>query len=286
MLDGLTRLQAPPGGWELIAVDNASSDGSADVMRSYADRLPITVLHEPVNGKNRALNRALDVAQGDFYVFTDDDIIVSEDWLIQWRAAADAQPSFDLFAGCTLPLWPSDPPKWLLTGVEVSVLYASHEGIEEGACEAVLMYGTNMAVRASALADGSRFSVGIGPDGSSSYAMGSDTEMALRLEAEGHRCWFTKGPLVQHIVPPEHLEPSWILRRGYRWGRGLARMRLPFHCQPDVLVRKNNLKALVYPVMLPFVSRPNRWRRQWQFMVDRGYEDGTRDQHNQKPRWA
>src|SRR5690606_12581375 len=59
MLDGLMGCRAPRGGWRLVAVDNASTDGTGEILRSYADRLPLTILYEPQPGKNRALNRAL-----------------------------------------------------------------------------------------------------------------------------------------------------------------------------------------------------------------------------------
>ncbi len=53
LIAGLRHLDTPTGGWELITVDNASSDGSFEVMRSYQDRLPITVLREATPGKNQ-----------------------------------------------------------------------------------------------------------------------------------------------------------------------------------------------------------------------------------------
>src|SRR5579862_2171358 len=101
MLDSLVQAEDPPRGWELIAVDNASSDGTGDLLRSYADRLPITVLTEAKRGKNRALNHALEFAKGDFYIFTDDDVLVPTHWLAKWRQLADEHPDFDLFAGRT-----------------------------------------------------------------------------------------------------------------------------------------------------------------------------------------
>ncbi len=286
MLGGLMCLQSPLGGWRLIAVDNASSDGTGNVLRSYAGRLPITVLSEPVKGKNRGLNQALDRADGDFYVFTDDDVVVPADWLVQWRATADAHPDFDLFAGNTRALWPYEPPRRLLNGINVNVCYAGHEGMAEGPCDAASMYGTNMATRASAFRDNVRFDVTIGPDGSTNYAMGSDTELAVRLGSQGLKCWFATAPTVEHIVPPAHLEPLWILGRGYRWGRGLARMKVPYSNSPKNLARKNSLKSVLYPIVLPFVSREVRWRRQWQSAVDRGYEDEIREGCGQKRRWA
>lgn len=284
-LDNFATLSVPEGGWELIAVDNGSTDKTGDLLHSYKDRLPIKVLSEPAKGKNKALNTALKHVTGDFLIFTDDDILVDQDWLVQWRAVADVQSDYALFAGATLPQWPSTPPQWMLEGVDVSVLYATHEGISEGPCDAACMYGTNMAMRASVLEGGVLFSAGIGPDGTANYAMGSDTEMALRLEKMGHKCWFAAAPAVRHIIPPEHLKPSWILRRGYRWGRGLARMKIEFHTSGSVLKRKNDLKFVVYPFLLPVLPRSNRWRRQWQYMVDRGYEDGERENGGRTPRW-
>jgi cellulose synthase/poly-beta-1,6-N-acetylglucosamine synthase-like glycosyltransferase len=287
MLDSLVQMKPPPGGWELIAVDNASTDGTGALMRSYAGRLPITVLEEPVKGKNRALNRALSRAQGDLCVFTDDDVLVCEDWLGAWQAVADAQPGHDMFAGLTRALFPATPPQWILSGIPVGVVFAAHGPREkEGPTDVVNMYGTNMAVRASVFRSGIRFDAGIGPDGSGNYPMGSDTEFGARLARLGAKCWFSESAFVHHIVPPEHLRAGWILRRAYRWGRGLARMGYAFHCAPEILARKNDLKNLVYPFLLPFLDRPHRWRRQWQFMVDRGYEDGTRDLDGRKPRWC
>ena len=286
MMDGFSALRAPSGGWKLIAVDNGSTDGSGDVMRSYADRIPLTVITEMTPGKNRALNRALDLAEGDFYIFTDDDVVVQNDWLEKWREIADSHQDYDLFAGCVRPLWPCEPPRQVLSGVNVNVLYAAHVGVQEGPCSAACMHGPNMAARASAFQNNRRYNAEIGPDGSLNYAMGSDTELALRLESLGMKCWFATAPNLEHIVRPEQLEQAWILGRGYRWGRGLAQMHLPYPNSPRGLARRNGLKKLLYPILLPLLPWEVRWRRQWHDAVDRGYEDGTRETLGQKRRWG
>ena len=94
MLESLTRLTPPPGGWKLVAVDNGSTDGSGDLLRSFPGRLPLTVLSEPAKGKNRALNRGLEIAKGDLVVLTDDDIIAGADWLSAWASVADRLEEF------------------------------------------------------------------------------------------------------------------------------------------------------------------------------------------------
>ena len=59
MLEALKRVELPAEGVEIIAVDNASDDGTGALLARYAGALPLTVLSEPRPGKSFALNRAL-----------------------------------------------------------------------------------------------------------------------------------------------------------------------------------------------------------------------------------
>lgn len=68
--------------FELIAVDDGSTDGSGD----FLDRLAKTdsrvkVIHQPNAGVSAARNAALDRASGDYIVFADADDTVCPDWL-------------------------------------------------------------------------------------------------------------------------------------------------------------------------------------------------------------
>jgi glycosyltransferase involved in cell wall biosynthesis len=285
MLESLARATPPAGGWKLVAVDNASTDRSADLLISYEDRLPLTVLREPIAGKNRALNRALAEAEGDLFVFCDDDVVVAEDWLVRWREAADALPDYDLLAGSTRPLWPYPPPQWRLDPDQISIAFGINEHMSEGPCSALCVLGTNMAVRAHVFADGLQFNADIGPDNSRNYPMGSETELARRLETHGHSCWFTKGPWVRHIVRPKQMHLQAILVRGYRWGRGQAHMRIDHHYDPVLLSRKNRLRAGLYPLLMRIVDGAEAWSRQWEWVADQGYEDGWREVRGLPPRW-
>ena len=114
MLDQLERLQPPTGGWEVIAVDNGSSDDSLKIMTERAKRLRMTVLSEPRRGKNVALNTALPLANGDIIAFTDDDIILSPDWLVCIERIAAQQPEYDIFGGPIYPVWEKPAPDWVL----------------------------------------------------------------------------------------------------------------------------------------------------------------------------
>lgn len=285
-LASLARATAPAGGWKLVVVDNASSDDSAaGLLRSYLGRLPLTILSAPEPGKNRALNRALELAEGDVYVFCDDDVIVAQDWLVQWRRVADAQPDYDLFAGSTRPSWPGGAPDLRLGDDVVSIVFGTNEHMREGPCSELCVLGTNMAVRAQAFADGLRFDARIGPDGSRTYPMGSETDLARRLGEQGRRCWFASGPQVGHIIRPHQFERLSILQRGYRWGRGQAHMGFSHHYGPGLLSRKNRLRSGLYPLLMRFYGPDEAWARQWEWVADQGYEDGWRERNALPPRW-
>ena len=224
VLESFAGLEPPPGGWKLVIVDNGSSDNTAGLLQSYQDRLPLTIVHEPRPGKNRALNAALPQLEGDLVVLTDDDVLPRPDWLVQLSRAADKHPEASVFGGCVLPHWSLPRPAWLLeSAVPFSVLYAKQRR-ETGPCSYTAIFGPNMAIRASIFAAGFRFSEAVGPDETRRmYAMGGETELLRRLDAAGYTGHFISDAVVGHIIRPEQLDEQWILHRGYRYGLGEGR---------------------------------------------------------------
>ncbi len=63
--------------YELIFIDNGSSDRSPDIVRQY----PVTLLHESHRDPYFARNRGVRMARGQFIAFTDSDCIVDRHWL-------------------------------------------------------------------------------------------------------------------------------------------------------------------------------------------------------------
>ena len=209
---------------EFVVVDNGSSDETGRVLDDWRGRLPLTTLYEPTPGKNICLNRAVQIAQGDYYIFTDDDVIVDQGWISAFGAAALRRPDDLLFAGVISPRFPESTPDWLR---EISkrypVLYSHYEaGVSEGPTSKVPM-GPNMMVKGSVF-DQFRYDESIGPSGSN-YAMGSETEFLSRVQREtGCEYIYVPTSRVEHIVRPEQVTEDWILGRAFRSGRGMARI--------------------------------------------------------------
>jgi GT2 family glycosyltransferase len=85
-LMGRTR---PP--WELIIIDNGSTDGTAAYLAGIHDRaaVPVTVISNSSNlGFPAAINQGLQVARGEYLVLLNNDVVVTDDWLEQLTALA------------------------------------------------------------------------------------------------------------------------------------------------------------------------------------------------------
>ncbi|HKV70104.1 MAG TPA: glycosyltransferase [Gemmatimonadales bacterium] len=223
VLEAYLRLRTPSGGWRLVSVDNASTDGTSAVLAGFSARLPLTVRQEPRLGKNGALNAALDLVDGDLAVFTDDDVFPHPDWLVRLRQAADDHPDYSVFGGTVLPRWESPPPSWVLDDVPLGPAFTLTGDLPEGPTTAHTVFGPNMAVRSAVFAAGTRFDTRIGPRGTD-YAMGSETELVRRLLASGHQAWHVPAAQVEHFIRTGQLDPEWIVRRAVRFGRGQYRL--------------------------------------------------------------
>lgn len=226
-LDRFQELIPPEGELSFLAIDNASTDETAAVLKRYAEKLPLTYFHEPTAGKNNGLNHVLDALRprlcaAELVVFADDDILPDPDWLVRLQEAARAQPAADLFGGAIYPVWPASKPDWIDDFAdEFGLLFAATQHAE-GPCRAAMIWGPNMAVRGSALAGTIRFDPNFGPDGTAQYPMGSETEFLRRLEAAGHKAHWAARARVGHIVREAQLSESAIFQRAWRGGYGWA----------------------------------------------------------------
>lgn len=81
-LDSLLALDYPRKRFEIIIVDDASTDGTGKIVRSYKKAVKYVRLTKN-QGVSGARNAGLKVAKGEIYVSCDDDCIVEQDWLTQ-----------------------------------------------------------------------------------------------------------------------------------------------------------------------------------------------------------
>lgn len=83
---------------ELIVIDGGSTDGTLDILRKYSKSLTIFV-SEPDQGIYDALNKGINLAQGDIIGFLHSDDLLANDQVLNRIASAFADPTVDAVYG-------------------------------------------------------------------------------------------------------------------------------------------------------------------------------------------
>lgn len=224
-LGGLARCQLPDVDIEVVVADNGDDETTERTCREADALLNVRYLAVPERGKTIALNRAVQVANGELFVFTDDDVEFDPAWLIElWRAARD-ETAHVLFGGRVTPVWPDGCPRRLQGSAFIAPLYTLVDrGDEPGPRAGFRPFGPNMAIRRSAFDRGLRFDPDLGPGSASGVTMGDETDIARQLEAMGETAVYVPTSEVFHRVRPDQLSLRWQLARGIRYGRLLTHL--------------------------------------------------------------
>ena len=245
-LESMCTVDLRPINVEFIIADNDSTDNTRQVVDSFSERLPIKYCFEPRRGQNAARNRTLGLAQGELFIFTDDDVLVAGDWLAEWVSGVSRWPAYHVFGGPIRPEWPGTVPEYVSTMPNRDGAYAILEPLQqEGPFRAGLPFGPNMAVRSRVFKkEGFRFNENIGPM-EGQYIMGSETELLKRLVAAGHIPIFLPRISVRHIIRPEQLTPKWLYGRSYRYGRSLQ-----YGARGEIIKQFYGLPRYLLPILL------------------------------------
>jgi len=101
--------------FEVILIDNNSSDDTKDVVASLIETYPGKVRYvvERKQGNAHARNRGIEEARGAIVAFVDDDVTVDKNWLTSLKTILDARSDLSFVGGKVLPQWNGPPPSWL-----------------------------------------------------------------------------------------------------------------------------------------------------------------------------
>jgi glycosyltransferase involved in cell wall biosynthesis len=88
--------------WELIIIDDASSDDSLKVIREFDDSRIVVFAGEHNLGLSARLNMAIDMAKGDYFARMDQDDISFPERISRQLEYLQANPEVDLLATATL----------------------------------------------------------------------------------------------------------------------------------------------------------------------------------------
>lgn len=197
--------------WELVVIDNASTDETSCVIHRFAEQasFPVRTALEPKPGLANARNLGITVAQGDILAFTDDDCYPAPDYVDQVIRAFD-DPAIGYIGGMVKLFDPADARITIQESTRPKLLkrfgYVPPGGI----------HGANMAFRRQALVDIGGFDPKLG---AGAAFVCEDVDACARASFAGWQGGYFPGPVVHHHHRRRRKDLL-SLRRSYAKGRG------------------------------------------------------------------
>ena len=113
-LDSLLRQTFAKERYEILVVDNGSTDRTAEIVRGYEAEHGIRYIHEPVIGLSRARNTAWRNAKTDYLGYIDDDAVAEPQWLeTALHCFQQVRPQPDWVGGAIHLEWEGEPVAWI-----------------------------------------------------------------------------------------------------------------------------------------------------------------------------
>jgi glycosyltransferase involved in cell wall biosynthesis len=221
LLDSLCRQRTSGLRYEVIVVDNGSTDGTPTLVAEYGRQFPfVRCVREARPGASNARNRGILSANARILAFIDDDIRASQDWMASIVQAFDRHPEIDCLGGRIEPLWPQTPPSWLTPlhwgPLALQMGRGTSTYIDAEHASACLVTA-NFACRADVFRDVGLFS----PE----FIRDEDRELNMRLWAAGKRGKYEDAVVAFADVQPERLEKPYHRRWHAVTGESHARLR-------------------------------------------------------------
>lgn len=232
VLECLARQTAPADAWELIIVDNASTDDTGAVAAGLLARHGLTqgwVVPEPEAGLSFARRRGAAEARGDIVCFLDDDNLADPDWVETARRIFREQPRTGSAGGKVLADWETEPTA-LVRAVEGFALAIIDHGDAPKTYDWVAdgPVGAGLCIRRDLLLAAVRdpvFCAAVTGRRGSSLVGGEDMALAVRVFQAGYDRRYEPALRLRHRLPAARMTRDYLLRLYEGTGRGQAAVR-------------------------------------------------------------
>jgi glucosyl-dolichyl phosphate glucuronosyltransferase len=216
-LDSLCNQTLPADQFEIIVVDNRSTDNTRQVVEGFCVRLPgLSYHYEERLGSASARNRAWREAKGVYIGFIDDDGKAPPDWL-SVAAGVVCQQGPDLFGGPIYPIYDAPKPGWYKD--EYGTFTVLGESRYLTSADEYLS-GSNLFARRSLLDEVGGFEPAFGMKGRS-IGYGEETVLIRRVRQRFplSKLYYAADLVNYHLVRQEKMSFGWQLRHRFAQGR-------------------------------------------------------------------
>ena len=206
--------------YEVIVVDNGSTDHTRDIAEAMADSFTnFTYVHDPRPGQLVGYHRALQAAKGRIACFIDDDVRPSESWLAG-LASSYKEPNVGLATGPIKLEFEADRPAWLdhmelgePGGMTLPFLGLLDCGSDAREIPTNLVWGSNFSARRDLLLRVGGFHPTAMPSDLLHFHGDGEIYPGRAIAEAGYVAVYNPAATVRHIIPEERLTLEAVVKK-------------------------------------------------------------------------
>lgn len=208
--------------WEVIIVDNASTDNTAqtalDLWGNFSG-MHLRVVSEPKQGLCNARVKGFQEAKYEFVSFVDDDNWLQEDWVCRVYTVMTDHPDVGACGGQNLPVFEKEPPGWFEKYQDRFAIGKQSEISGDVTWSRGYLWGAGLTVRKTAWQNLTRngFAPILSDRKGKQLTSGGDGEICLALRLNGWRLRVDNNLQLCHFIPADRMDWNYFRRmmRGF-----------------------------------------------------------------------
>lgn len=285
-LESITRQTLPITEFEVLVIDNGSTDATTEIISEYQKKLTnLSSIYAPEPGLHTGRHAGMLASKGEVLIFADDDIEALPTWLETIRAGFK-NSDVAMMGGNNLPMFIGDTPGWLdrlwkrkdhAGGRSLPWLSISDWPEGRYPISPYQIWGCNFAIRKSILLAAGGFHPDGMPEELIRFRGDGETHVSRYVEKNILKCLFDSGASVYHKVTPARMTFEYFHQRGFN--QGVSDSYTQLRGDADT----SSDRSLTYRLarrawrMLRRLFQPNRLDKEARFAIDefhRGHKEG------------
>ena len=220
-LDSLVSQSLARSEYEIVVVDNASTDDTTTVVKGFQTQYSssaIILVSESTQGLGYARNTGYKQARGRYVAFIDDDCVAAKDWLLTLLECFEqVQPQPWSVGGPIRPVYDAPKPAWFKDSYETDTWGESPRLLKRKES----FTGCNMSFRKDIIEKFGGFDVSLDMKGEC-LSLAGETELYRRIwRFEGETCvlYYSPNMVMGHRIEPYKMTVSYQLKRAFIAGQ-------------------------------------------------------------------
>lgn len=216
--------------WEILVVDNNSTDGTAEVIRSYqSNTAEISHLGQPAiryafekrQGAAFARVKAMSEAKTRWVGFLDDDIIPASNWVAAAYAFGQSHPNAGAYGGAIHGQFDVEPPDNFNRIKSFLALRERGKTPHRYNPDTLnLPPSASWVVQTQAWQENVSNNPTLGGRANGSMTQGDDYEPLLKMHKAGWEIWYAPEMRVVHHIPEDRIQRAYLTKLS--WGCGIC----------------------------------------------------------------